>query len=135
MELREAIADQQNKLNKLFSSLKSIKKIVKKTKRQNRRKLAEQNAKIDTLISLLATNSMPNSTSMPPAAKTSEKEDDGRGKAKNGPSTPRSSTPSKDNSIQSLGKLSSPTPEPKPILPLITVSGPTDMELSPYSLG
>ena len=128
------IADQQNKLNKLFSSLRSIKKIVKKTKRQNRRKLAEQNAKIDTLISLLANNTVPSSSSISPPAKSSEKENTGKGKDKNAPS--RSNATGKDNAVQSLlGKLNSSIPEPKQILPLITVSGPTDMELSPYSLG
>ena len=128
------IADQQNKLNKLFSSLRSIKKIVKKTKRQNRRKLAEQNAKIDTLISLLANNTVPSSSSISPPAKLSEKENTGKGKDKNAPS--RSNAAGKDNAVQSLlGKLNSSIPEPKQILPLITVSGPTDIELSPYSLG
>ena len=128
------IADQQNKLNKLFSSLRSIKKVVKKTKRQNRRKLAEQNAKIDTLISLLANNGVANTSNVSPVVKPNEKEN-GKGKGKNVPSsTSRSNSAAKDNNVQSLlGKHNS--LESKQILPLITVSGPTDMELSPYSLG
>jgi uncharacterized iron-regulated membrane protein len=130
------IADQQNKLNKLFSSLRSIKKIVKKTKRQSRRKLAEQNAKIDTLISLLASNGMPNSsTNLSPVSKANEKENVGKGKGKNAPATPTSRSNSADKDSNVLGKHNSPNPEHKQILPLITVSGPTDMELSPYSLG
>lgn len=128
------IADQQSKLNKLFSSLRSIKKIVKKTKRQNRRKLAEQNAKIDTLISLLANNTVPSTSTISPVAKSSEKDNAGKSKEKNVPS--RSVAAGKDNTAQSLlGKHNSSIPEPKQILPLITVSGPTNMELSPYSLG
>jgi hypothetical protein len=130
------IADQQNKLNKLVSSLRSIKKIVKKTKRQNRRKLAEQNAKIDTLISLLASNAVPNNSALSPVCKSNEKDDVGKGKGKNVPSTSRSNAAGKDNNVQSLlGKHNSSILERKHILPLITVSGPTDMELSPYSLG
>ncbi|XP_028401752.1 uncharacterized protein LOC114524772 [Dendronephthya gigantea] len=123
-EIREMIADQQNKLNKLFSSLRGIKRTVKKAKRLNRRKLAEQNAKIDTLISLLATNTLPNPATLSPTVGSSEKD---KSKKKIILSTTRSNAAGKD-------ALACSTAEHKQILPLITVSGPTDMELSPYSL-
>lgn len=122
------IADQQNKMNKLFSSLRGIKKTVKKAKRLNRRKLAEQNAKIDTLISLLATNTLPNTVTLSPTVGSSEKDNGVKCKKKIVPSTTRSNAAGKD-------ALACSTAEHKQILPLITVSGPTDMELSPYSLG
>lgn len=123
------IAEQQSKLNKLFSTMRHIKKIVKKTRRQNHRKMAEQNAKIDTLISLLATNAVSNSSTLSPVANTNEKESAAKSKGKNTPSTSR-----KDHNVPSLGKHNS-TLGVKHVLPLITVSGPTDMELSPYSMG
>ncbi|XP_046854516.1 uncharacterized protein LOC124447580 isoform X2 [Xenia sp. Carnegie-2017] len=129
-ELREVIVDQQNKLSKLVSSLRTIKKIVKKTKRQNRRKLAEQNAKIDTLISLLASNALPtaaNSSNVD--AKNSERHND-ESENENSSSVP------KNNRLDepSLEKPRLKTRAEKQILPLITVSEPSDIELSPYSL-
>lgn len=111
--------------------MRTIKKIVKKTKRQNRRKLAEQNAKIDTLISLLASNALPtaaNSSNVD--AKNSERHND-ESENENSSSVPKNDR----HDEPSLEKRRLKTRAEKQILPLITVSEPSDIELSPYSLG
>lgn len=70
-------------------------------------------------------------------AKTTEQDGEETEKGKTMPaSTSCSSLTCKDTSAQSLmAKQNSLTQEHKQILPLITVSGPADVELSPYSLG
>ena len=122
-ELREAIAEQRSKLSKLSSSIRSI----KKTRRQNRRKQAEQNAKIDTLISLLgSSNSVANNKNAEQAT---------RGKRKI--STPQNYTTGTDVVARVTNCCSEKQDliPVKHVLPLVTASGATDIELSPYSMG
>ena len=116
-------------------------------RRQNRRKLAEQNAKIDTLISLLGSHSVPNNATSQVAV-PNKNDHVSKAKSKNFNSAPHFQSnqvteSTSTNQITKTGSGSSfisekqqPSSTPvKNVLPLVTVTGPSDIELSPYSMG